>query len=69
MANTHKTVTINKFGRAIQRYGFQQFKFELLDTLPFSDTSELHDLENHYIIKYDSINNGYKWRGNEKADN
>jgi hypothetical protein len=65
----HKTNTTNKFGRAIQRYGYKQFKFEILDTLQFSDTSELHDLENQYIIKYDSINNGYNWRRNEKADN
>ena len=65
----HKTNTTNKFGRAIQRYGYKQFKFEILDTLQFSETSELHDLENQYIIKYDRINNGYNLRRNEKADN
>ena len=41
----HKTNTTNKFGRAIQRYGYKQFKFEIIDTIQFSDTSELHDLE------------------------
>ena len=64
----HKTNTTNKFGRAIQRYGYKQFKFEIIDTIQFSDTSELHGLENQYIIKYDSINNGYNWRQNEKHD-
>ena len=29
----HKTNTTNKFGRAIQRYGYKQFKFEILETL------------------------------------
>jgi len=65
----HKTNTTNKFGRAIQRYGYKQCKFEILETLQFSDRSELHDLENQYIIKYDSVNYGYNWRRNEKADN
>ena len=55
----HKTNTTNQFGRATQRYGYKQFGFEILDTLQLSDTSELHDLGNQYIIKYDSINNGY----------
>ena len=64
----HKTNTTNKFGRAIQRYGYKQFKFEILETLQFSDTSELHDLENQYIIKYDSIANRYNWRQNDKHD-
>ena len=65
----HKANTINTFGRDIQRYEYKQFKFEILDTLQYSDTSELHDLEHQYIIKYDSVNNGYNWRRNEKADN
>lgn len=65
----HKTNTTNKFGRAIQRYGYKQFDFEILEKLQYSDKSELYDLENQYIIKYDSINNGYNCRRNEKADN
>ena len=64
----HQSNTTNKFGRAIQKYGYQQFKFEILEKLAFSDLSELHDLENQYIIKYDSINNGYNWRQNTKQD-
>ena len=64
----HKTNTTNKFGRAIQRYGYKQFKFEILERIQFSDVSELHDVENQYIIKYDSINTGYNWRHNTKHD-
>ena len=60
----HKTNTTKKFGRATQRYGHKQSKFEMLDTLQFSDKSELHYLENQYIIKYDSINNGCICRRN-----
>ena len=65
----HETNTTNKLGRAIQRYGYKQFQFEILESLQFSDISELHDLENQYIIKHDNINNGYNWRRNENADN
>ena len=65
----HKTNTTNKFGRAIQRYGYKQFNFEILEKLQYSNKSELYDLENQYIIKYDSINNGYNCRRNEKTDN
>ena len=65
----HNINTTNKFGRAIQRYGYTHFKFEIKQTLQFSDTSELHDLENQYIIRYDSIKNGYNWRRNAQADN
>ena len=52
----------------MQRYGYKQFKFEILEKLSFSDKSELYDLENQYIIKYDSVNNGYNTRKNEKHD-
>jgi group I intron endonuclease len=64
----HKTNTTNKFGRAIQKYGYKQFKFEILETLQFSERTELYDLENQYIIKYDSINNGFNTRRNYKVD-
>jgi len=64
----HKTNTTNKFGRAIQKYGYKQFKFEILETVQFSERTELYDLENQYIIKYDSISNGFNTRRNEKVD-
>ena len=64
----HKTNTTNKFGSAILKYGYKQFKFEILEKLQYSDKSELYDLENQYIIKYDSVNNGFNFRRNEKHD-
>ena len=62
----HKTNNTNKFGRAIKQYGYTSFEFKILETINYSDRSELYDLENQYIIKYDSINNGFNWRRNEK---
>jgi group I intron endonuclease len=64
----HITNTTNKFGRAIQKYGYKQFKFEILETLQFGERTELYDVENQYIIKYDSINNGFNTRRNYKVD-
>ena len=64
----HKTNTTNKFGSAIQKYGYKQFEFEIQEKLQYSDKSELYDLENQYIIKYDSVNNGFNFRRNEKHD-
>ena len=64
----HKTNTTNKFGRAIQKYGYKQFKFEILETVQFSEGTELFDLEIQYIIKHESISNGFNTRRNEKVD-
>ena len=64
----HKTNTTNKFGSAIQRYGYKQFKFEILEKLQYSEKSELYDLENQYIIKYDSTNHGFNTRYNCKHE-
>ena len=64
----HKTNNTNKFGRAIKQYGYTSFEFKILETINYSDRSELYDLENQYIIKYDSINNGFNWRRNEKEN-
>ena len=30
--------------------------------------NEIYEIENNYIIKYDSINNGFNTRGNIKND-
>ena len=64
----HKTNNTNKFGRAIKQYGYARFKFEILEKFSYSDRTELYDLENQYIIKYDSVNNGFNWRKNEKEN-
>ena len=59
--NNNKT---NKFGRAIKQYGYDNFKFEILETVKFSEMQELFDIEDMYIIKYDSIKNGFNTRRN-----
>ena len=65
--NDHRTGNNTyKFGNAIRSYGYSNFKFELLETIKFGDIHELHDLENQYIMKYDSINNGFNTRMNTR---
>ena len=64
----HEENTTHKFGRAIREYGYKQFKFEILETIKFGERTELYDLENQYIIKYDSISNGFNWRHNVKSE-
>ena len=61
----HKTNVTYKFGRAIQEIGYDNFEFEILDKIKFSDWNELYDVEDEYIIKFDSINNGYNTRRNK----
>ena len=39
---------------------------EMLETVKFSEKQELYDIEDLYIIKYDSIKNGYNTRVNYK---
>ena len=64
----HKTNTTNKFGRAIQRYGYKQFKFEILETVNYLEKTELYETEDRYMLKYDSIKNGFNIRRNYKHD-
>ena len=54
------------FGRAIQDIGCDNFEFEILYKIKFSDWNELYDIEQNYMIQYDSINNGCNTRVNEK---
>lgn len=44
--------------RAMRKYGYINFNIETIDTSATSE-EELRDLETHYILKYNSINNGY----------
>ena len=60
----HETNTTNKFGRAILNIGLNNFEFELLETVNYYDRSDLYDIENNYIIKYDSVINGFNSRMN-----
>ena len=62
----HKTNVTYKLGRAIQEIGHDNFEFAILDKAKFSDWNDLYDIEQNYMIQYDSINNGYNTRRNEK---
>ena len=62
----HKTNATYKFGRAIQEIGYDNFQFEVLDKIKFNDWNELYEVEDEYIIKFDSINNGHNTRRNKK---
>jgi hypothetical protein len=55
-----------KFKKAITRFDFDNFKYKVLDKIDYSNISELWKLEDKYIDKYDSINNGYNIRYNRK---
>ena len=59
----HKT---HKCGRALQKYDVSNFQFEILETVQFSERQELYDIEDTYLIEFDSIKNGYNTRRNDK---
>ena len=48
--------------------GITAFAFEILEKVRFSERQELYDLEDEYITKYDSINNGFNSRRNERQE-
>ena len=48
--------------------GYGNFNFEVLEEVQFSDRTELYDVEDTYILKYDSISNGWNTRRNTKHD-
>ena len=55
-----------KFKKAITAFGFDNFKYSVLDKINYSNTSELWELEDKYIDKYNSINNGFNIRYNRE---
>ena len=55
-----------KFQKAIKLYGFDNFKYKVLQTIKYSNISELLELEDTYIKRYNSIDNGYNIRFNKK---
>ena len=58
----HQTNATYKLGRAIQEIGYDNFELETLDKIKFSGWNELYDVEDEYIMKPDSINNGWNTR-------
>jgi group I intron endonuclease len=65
----HKENPTLKFGVAIKKTGYDNFDFEILETIKFLDITEMYDLEDVYIQKYDSITNGWNFRRNAKQYN
>ena len=57
----------NKFGRALTTYGYDNFQFEMLETVQLSERQELYDIEDTYMIRFDSINKGYNTRINYES--
>lgn len=55
--------TNHKFERAIKKYGWENFTHEILEVVGVEDKQELLDklnsLEEYYIKKFDTFNNGY----------
>ena len=49
----------NHFYQAIRKYGKNNFKVEILETIPKINVKKLNELEIKYIKMYDSFKNGY----------
>ena len=54
-----------KFKNAINKYGFDKFNYKVVETIKYNNIKELWGLEDAYIIKYDSIDNGFNSRFNK----
>ena len=66
--NPNDTQYNGPFHRAIRKYGFTNFSYEVLDELENSKNNELDDLEAYYIEKYNVISpNGYNLRPGGKT--
>ena len=55
-----------KFQKAIRIHGFDSFKYRVVETIKYSNIRELWQLEDEYIAKYNSIDNGYNIRYNRE---
>ena len=53
-----------KFQKAIKIFGFDKFNYKVEETITYSNICELWRLEDTYITKYNSIENGYNYRFN-----
>ena len=54
-----------KFQKAIKIFGFDKFNYKVEETIKYSNIRELWRLEDEYIIKYNSIENGFNIRMNK----
>jgi hypothetical protein len=57
--NCLKCPTVGKLYPAMTSLGFNKFKIILLEIIPFNDKEELKSKEIEWILKLDTINNGY----------
>lgn len=57
IASSKHTPATYHFHNALQKYGIESFKFEVIATT--SSIEELNILEEEFILKFDSINNGF----------
>jgi len=57
-----------KFKKAICEYGFDNFSYKVIETIKFGNIKELWKLEDTYIVKYNSIENGFNYRMNCHKD-
>ena len=57
-----------KFKKATCEYGFDNFSYKVIETIKFSNIKELWALEDTYIVKYNSIKNGFNYRMNCHED-
>ena len=48
-----------KFYRALRKYGFQNFKYEILEKYEKIEEEELNNKEKYYIKKYNALKEGY----------
>ena len=64
--DNHTNNKTNKFGCVLKQHGYSNSDFGKSDTIGFSEMSELYDIEDVYITKFDSIKNRYKTRRNCK---
>jgi len=55
-----------KFKKAILFYGFNKFTYKVLETIKYGNIQELWALEDKYIAKYNSIDNGFNSRFNRQ---
>jgi predicted GIY-YIG superfamily endonuclease len=57
-----------KLKKAFTEYGYNNFTFTVLETLRYNNIKELYELEDKYIDKYNSIENGYNMRWNKNNE-
>ena len=56
---TYKYKLETKFARAIRKYGVDNFKIELLETLTNCTRKQLTECEHFWVMKLNTINDGY----------